>query len=531
MRATEPTQIVVGANDAIPDVLTRLRTATGGSATLIIPAASSLFLTASEFRALKATTDQARITLTVETDDRLRKQLATMFKIPADDIRPAAPDQRPEPEPHATFVEAPPVSAVAPDLPKLDLAPAIEVVPKWEPREDGDDNGDDLEIPPRRKVAIPFRAIGVGLAALVAVVALAAAAEYLLRTGTVEIILARQPVSAELTYAVVSPGAETPEGALFTVNAEPVTLEVPYRETIDVTGELREPDQIATGRIALRNPSSDPVEIAAGETFTDRNGVDYTFVDPVNIPAADESTGAGRADASIRAAVGGEAANRDIGMLSGQLDNGIYYSNRDTAVAGGSDRVTRVVSQEDIDQLVANANQQLQQRLVGAPLPDGRIVLPGTLQPGELEYTTDHQPGEQVETVSIDASMVVSAMAFNPADAVLQATDQLESSLEAATPAGYQLEHETLTTASPVLVNDQGNAGLYVLTATADALPVIDDATRDQIAGAVTGLGPDDAEAIVRAYPFATDVTVTTSPGILFSSLPGNAGKIEIETK
>ena len=124
MRHTESTKIVVGANDTIPDVLTRMRTATGGSATIAIPASSSLFLTASEFRALKATTDQARITLTVETDDRLRKQLANMFRIPVVELLPGAVSDLHDSDTAEAEEEPPKPASVLPDLPKLDLPPA-----------------------------------------------------------------------------------------------------------------------------------------------------------------------------------------------------------------------------------------------------------------------------------------------------------------------------------------------------------------------------------------------------------------------
>jgi hypothetical protein len=136
MRRVASPKIVVGPNDSMPDVLTRLRTATGGPASLAIPASSSLFLTASEFRALKAASEQARISLTVESDDRLRKQLATMFHIPVIDLLPGAVSdleaQPAEPETLPPAIDEP--KPIAPDLPKLDLPPALEVAPKWEPR-------------------------------------------------------------------------------------------------------------------------------------------------------------------------------------------------------------------------------------------------------------------------------------------------------------------------------------------------------------------------------------------------------------
>jgi hypothetical protein len=383
----------------------------------------------------------------------------------------------------------------------------------------------------RRSFPVSGKALGIGAGALALLVILLVAASFFLRTATVTVTVKRQPVTAEVTYAVVAPGADAPEGGLFTLDAAPVTLELPYRETIPATGEVREPDQIAAGRIALRNPTDSPIEIAEGTTFAANDGVEYAFSAAVTVPAADGANGAGRAEADVRAVSGGENANRDVGMLSGQLENGVYFSNRNAAITGGTDRVTLIVAQEDIDRLVGNANDQLPKRLISAPLDDGRVVLPGSVQPGALDFTTDHQAGDPADTVTIEATMVVSAMAFNPADAVTRASVQLETQLAANTPEGFELEPSTITTADPVLVNDQGDTGLYDLTATANARAIVDDSQRQEIANAITGMSPDEAKSVVLGYPFVEAAEIDTSPGILFSDLPDNSGKIEIDTR
>lgn len=533
MRSPNPAKVVVGMHDTIPDVLTRLRAATGGSATLAIPSASSLFLTASEFRALKATAERSRIALTVETDDRLRKQLATMFQIPVVDLLPGAVpalEDAPPPEPPP---DEPALPSVLPELPKLDLPPAVEVAPTWEPREPGGEAGEEVPIKQirRRASRIPAKPLGIGAGAVLLLALVLLAAAYLLRSATVTLTLKRQPVTADLTYAVVGSGAKAPDGAAFSVDATPVTLEVPYRETIPTTGELREPDQVATGKVALRNPTDAPIEIVEGTRFAANDGVEYVFTAPVTVPAADPATGAGRAEGQISAAGGGESGNREIGMLSGRMDSGVYFSNRDTAVTGGSDRITRVVSQDDIDRLVANANAQLPRRIVSAPLPDGRVVLPGSVQPGELRFSTDHQAGDVAEQVTIEAAMVLSALAFAPGDATVRAAEQIRSDLEANTPAGYELEPETISFADPVLVNDQGDAGLYTLTGTATARPVLDDVQRRSVIEAIAGTDVDEAEAYLRGLPFVESARVSLSPGFLPGGIPDSAGRIEIETR
>ena len=68
--------IAVGISDSIADVLGRFPGYPGHEVRLAIPPGSALFLTASEFRALKEASDQAGIVTTVETEDPLRRQLA-----------------------------------------------------------------------------------------------------------------------------------------------------------------------------------------------------------------------------------------------------------------------------------------------------------------------------------------------------------------------------------------------------------------------------------------------------------------------
>ncbi len=539
MRKTSSPKIVVGPNDSMPDVLTRLRTASGGPAALAIPASSSLLLTASEFRALKAAAEQARITLTVETDDRLRRQLATMFHLPVIDLLPGALsglEDPPATKPEAAQALPPKLESVIPDLPKLDLPPPLEVAPKWESRTAYDPEKEaqsDPELPdkPGRNPRVPWKRLSIALAALLAIAVAGGGAAFLLQTATVTLTVRRQQVTAGLTYAVVSPDAETPPGAEFAIAAEPVTLKVPYEKTLAVTGALREPDQIASGTIALRNPTDVPIEIAAGTTFADREGVEYVFTAAVTVPANDPSSGAGRAEAAIQARIGGESANRETGLLSGKLDNGIFYSNRNAPIAGGTDKKTPQVSQEDIDQLIAAANAEIPELAITTTLEGGRVVLPGSLQAGELLYTIDRNAGDQVDNISIQAEMIVTGMAFLPADAVAQANDKLLDDLQANTGEGFELEPESVSISAPVLVNDQGDAGLYRLNATANVRPVINEVQLRAAAEEIAGMSFTEAEEYLESLPFVEGSTIKSSPGFLPKRIPDNAGKIEIETQ
>jgi len=542
MRKPTSPKIVVGPNDSMPDILTRLRSATGGPAALAIPASSSLLLTASEFRALKAAAEQARISLTVETDDRLRRQLATMFKIPVIDLLPGAVitlEDTPPPRETVPPTTPDPVAKsyqVMPEVPKLALPPAVEVTPKWEPPkadEAESESSDRTPIPEaksERSFHFPLKAFSIALMSLLIMIVIGVGLAYFFQSATLTLTVKREQISTDLTYAVVSPGATEPEGGIFAISAQPVTLKVPYAKTIPVTGVIREPDQIASGRISLRNPTDGPIELTAGTTFNDRNGVEFVVDTTVSVPAADEATGPGRADAGVRAAVGGEEANRDIGLLSGKLETGLFYSNRDQAVAGGTDKKTFVVDQADIDRLIADATDEIPALAISSPLADGQTVLPGTLMAGELTYSIDHEAGDQAESVSIAAEMVVTGMAFLPSDAATQASIQIQNDLAAKTPAGFELEPSSTVINAPVLINDSGESGLYRITATASARTVIDEARRDQIANEIAGMSEDEAEAYLAQLDFVERFDISSSPGFLPKRIPSNANNIEVET-
>ena len=93
------TTIAVDADDALDDVIGRLRGAAGGTVLLTIPPDSALFLTANEFRALKEVADRGRLALSVRTDDPLRLQLARLLGVevaPAERRPPAVTPPSPK---------------------------------------------------------------------------------------------------------------------------------------------------------------------------------------------------------------------------------------------------------------------------------------------------------------------------------------------------------------------------------------------------------------------------------------------------
>ncbi|HEU0164061.1 MAG TPA: hypothetical protein VFQ54_03395, partial [Thermomicrobiales bacterium] len=78
---SSPVRIVLDPQESLPDLLARVRELSGRSVVIEILDHSPILLTATEFRTLGEAASRANIDLTLLTEDRLRIQLANMFKL------------------------------------------------------------------------------------------------------------------------------------------------------------------------------------------------------------------------------------------------------------------------------------------------------------------------------------------------------------------------------------------------------------------------------------------------------------------
>lgn len=651
--------IVVGVNDALADVLDRLRFVTGRAARLDIPAASALFLTANEFRALKDAADQRGIRVTIESPDRLRLQLAGMFgfstvnpawepsqtgsRPPLATVTPLFPPERrppgpatkpPEPAsakngraanaangiqaeapaPRRADASAKPKPATAapagrapdqangsraphPAWPSRDATGAAppRPAPKPAPRTEGvdvpqavlfyaathdfparrslrdrllrrsvakQDTTAPTDAPPRRRPApaptLPVareddepeaagvadvrarrlprrRTIAIVAAGIAVVVLLALAAAYfLLPSATITLALKSQPVNGEVVYDVVAPGTAAASGADLTVPAAPFTFTVSFDAAAPTTGVRLVPDGTASGSVRLSNPNRQAVTIEQGTTVASDNGVKYVFAEKVTVPAGNPPAGQyGRADASVRAAHAGGTGNLDTGALDGRLDSGVYYSNREGPISGGSDKKVATVTQTDLDHVKAQADDRLRQLVTqqaAAKVPAGQALLTASVKPGTPTYAFDHKQGDDAAKLSLHVTVPVAALAFNPQDAVQAATRQLHDRLAGQAPAGYVLDDASLRAQQPIAVSEQADRARFRVVADAQVHAVFSDAERQQLADKLAGKDAAAAEAMLKRVPGVEGVRVSYWPGWLPERMPRWANRITFKT-
>ncbi len=601
---TEPGATVnVDVHDALPDVIARVHQVEGaGPVRLSIPAGSALFLTASEFRALKDALHGRSVV--VITHDPLRRQLTGMFGLagptgasPATPLREgaqAAAIDRRQPQPPSptggartgvpgtlsttrgarddqdveTSGDQPPTRPISPLAlirGRFRRSSADQAAPPAPGSAEGLVEGQDFPtgksasrpasrwpvagISPRllldrlpaslrwHSPAGPDKRLSGRMVAavlgttLIAALLAVAAAILLLPRATVALTLKQQPLRGELVYAILPEGANLSRDADLTISGQPVEREVTYQATIPTTGTRAEPDAAASGTVRLSNPNAEEITIGAGSSVTSDEGIAYAFTEDVVVPpAVPDEDRFGAAAARVEAAEGGTAGNLDTGELSGQLDSGVYYSNRDGPITGGTDKNVPIVAAEDLATLREQADAELPavaEREVAANLPEGTALVPGSLELGERETGFDRGEGEDADTVAIRVTTRVTALMYRPAEAVAEVSRHLRDELASQAASGYALDPASLVLSEPTPIG-KADEPLFRITAEGRGLAPFPDTERARLARALAGKAPADAEKVLRDQSGIERFRITYAPEWLPDRMPSSAGRIDL---
>jgi hypothetical protein len=558
--------------DSLGDLLARVRTHGGRPVYLTVPAHSPLFLTASEFRALRETVRAGGINLTLISDDPHRRDYAQLFNLIAVEqepggtvsftspppTQPAAPTQQPSPidpalgqarqrrtlgaraaregngnEPDAWSapggwpVRPAPASGgdqrtqvmptgVPPETPSaLVPVPAVELIE-----------------PPRNRRRWPWFVSLV----LLLVIALAGAG-LLVPQATVTLIRQRTPLTADVIFAVSDPDTgAAPEGGAFTVPGARQQANVTVSVTLPATGSQNVPGQPASGEIVFANPTTEPITLPAGTEITSDGGIVFTLDGEVTVPAATDDV-SGNATGQVTAVAGGAAANLRQGALSGRLDQGVYFSNREAPLTGGTDRTVRVVSEADIASAVEHLEQALPVQLAAAlseSSGEAVGVAPGTVEHPPLNVTTDVEAGAEAEQVTATATTDASALTYRESDALPQAAEAALNQL--SVPVGTTLDPASATIAGPASpVEGDATGTLVRVPVNIPQVSELDSAAIDDLEEDLAGKDREEAERIAGAIEGVESVDITVGPDWLPEQardrMPFLPQRIEVETQ
>jgi len=554
----------VDQHESLPEVLERLHGHRGESLTLVIADHSPILLTATEFRALKDLADRNHIRLRVETDDTLRRQLATMFGLAKPHARPEPvvpttesqshgfgswrnarrpkhrpAGQPPEPdEPETTGAKQEPEDPIAISRRRRNSLYADSVA---KPKSDDDiiriddaglDYIEDDDASGQRS-----RAWLLGRIAAVALVVLAAAVFalwYWFPSVEVDITLRQAEVSTGIVYSVAVPGADIPSDASFAVEASEQSAEVPFTIEIPATGVVREPDGTASGPVLFRNVSDAPVTLEQGTELTTVTGNRYLLLEPVEVPAGNLDA-PGEAEGMVTASEAGSGGNLDAGQLTGKLqDRDVYYSNLTGPIEGGSDREFAVVTEEDLAEAERAVREDLQAAAARgwlAQLPDGMSIVGPSVTPGDPTYTIEGAVGDRREAVVVTGTVAVSGYVYDLAEVERQSRSTFEVALQDQVPPGYELVGSTIELGEPEVLAEAPERVEYRVNATATARAIFDDGAQQGLKERMAGSSEDEARAAIAEVGAIEAWEMSTSPGWWPDRMPQSDGRITLNIR
>ncbi len=528
-------RIAVEPMDALPEVLSRVRGHAGRPVFLAIPAASPLFLTASEFRALRETVRSANANLVVVSDDRQRQDFARLFNlVPAEDeaaaiawigeqaaprppVKPAidpalgpprtagsggwAPRVEPPKPAIEPTPEPPPAAPATPEPISTALVPVVEPTPMPVPVEH------------RKRRKWPW------LVSLLVLLLLLAGAAAWLPQATVTLTRERTPLTSQVPVIVTEPGETLANpGDAVVISGERQSMNVTVAAMVPATGERATPDQPAHGGIALANTTSASIILPAGAEFTSDGGLVFTLDSEVTVPAA-AGDRSGIADGAVTAVEGGTAGNLAQGALSGQHESGVYFSNRNGALAGGTDRIVTVVSEADMETARTELETRLYEALSNALNmgleTEGIVVVPGSITHPDLVLVPEYQVGEETEQLHVEATTDVSGLTFDSAVAHTAILDAAAPSAQVAEGEFIELDSVEITYAA----DPTGAANAFIADVIVWQVTELDAATIDGLADELARTTVDDAMAKASAIDGVASVSIKIKPDWLPSAV------------
>jgi hypothetical protein len=238
------------------------------------------------------------------------------------------------------------------------------------------------------------------------------------------------PVEVAVTTGDSGQAAPSSESDGLTLHAKPipgVPLEAPLSEQAvrPASGSRDVPRGKAGGAMHFVNTTSAARTVPAGTQFKAPNGVTVQTTQAGTVPATIFGQSFGEADLPIEAAVEGPDGNIAAGQIRGVYGGALQFTN--TTLQGGSIETLKVVTQEDIDAVVADLTAKVEGQVAGAiagAVPDGHVLITQTVALTDRKVVADRKAGEDGEAVSVQVSAVARAAAYKETamhDAVAQA--------------------------------------------------------------------------------------------------------------
>jgi hypothetical protein len=562
--------IYIDVDDEITGIIDKVQGGKQKIVALVLPKRATMFQSIVNMKLLKRASDEAKKNIVLITSEaglmplagtvglHVARSLQSKPEVPdgpagarhAEDIEDADEDDEQEPESASAADEAtPPVDktrtvgelagAAALEDQMGDDDDAIDLNDEEEPEEQGAAGSDTKSKSVKgknKKLKIPnfnkFRLLLIaGGAALVALIVFAYFALAVLPKATIAVKTDSSAVNSSLVTTLKTGNTVTLDPATNTVPATSQQTQKTQNQQVPATGQQNN-GQKASGSVTMSAGAcsgSVPSDVPAGVGLS---GSGLTFITQQNtsftpVVSHGKCTFQSASATTVVAQNGGSQYNIGAATftVAGRSD---VSASSSSSMTGGTDDITKIVTQSDIDNAKQKINSQdadsIKQELKSGLIAKGLFAIDASFNAGTPDVKTSANPGDAAENVTVTETITYSMLGAKESDLQKLIKNDVKGKIDLSK---QQILDYGMNSAVFGLQTQNPDGAAVTMQTTVVVGSELNVATiKKQVAGKKGG----DAKSIIKQNPGVTDVTVTYSP-FWVSSIPKNTSKITINVQ
>ncbi len=321
-------------------------------------------------------------------------------------------------------------------------------------------------------------------------------------TADVAIFITPEELSEEISVELSTEAKSLDlEGGV--VPIEEVSVEKEGSKSRSTTGEKLIGEK-ASGEVKIFNRTAERVEFEGGTTLIGPEDLEFVLDNDVSIASktADLDTGVDRwGETTAEVTAGGIGAEYNLAAEStftvSDFSDDEYLARNTEAFSGGTSREIRAVSEEDLQNLRDNLTEELTseaEKELNEKLADSQVI-DGSFSPSAAEEEFSAEVGDEVDTISLDLTVEVTAARISQERLIQIAEQVLAEKVE----SGYELREGSLKAKLDIDEESEDENITGKLTLKGEAYPEIDQADLGQ---KLTGKKESKAKELIReSYP------------------------------
>ena len=360
----------------------------------------------------------------------------------------------------------------------------------------------------------------------------------LIPTATVTLAARTGQISTEFRVVVGEIDPSTPEGrptsARIVVPARRITVPLNATASRPTTGTRLEPDVTAGGSVVVTNPSPAAVTVPKGTALAATDGRSYLTTEAITIGPSDPFAGTfGSATVKVAASIRGIGGNAAIDAVRGQLPSGVYYTNKNAPIAGGSDRQIPIILAKDRAAAQAAAEEAARgkgQAALNGAIPAGSLIMHDTNGTGNFKVAFNAKEDADGDSVTATVTAEVTALVYNAGDVETQARAEAERRLTTQAKPGEPIVPGSTQINPPQLIEDIPGQLTYAVSGSARTRAALgSDAERQQLARDLARQDDDEARRILAGVSGVASSTIKYETGIFPKRMPWLPSHITIQ--